>query len=209
MPIIYCLQHPRCPLCKTSFSHALEAPGHIAICGKASAAGAEEVNAPPPRKQFIGKRRTCPECHQEICYTQYSVHMRGHSNDRPYKCEECGKTFREKKGFKSHLQTHSQERPFGCDQCAETFRTRGMLKNHILGHSDERPFKCDPCGKAFKTVLQLRKHIQNHSPRFICVFCHQKFKTKKGIRGHLSKCQISTEPQPATEPGFTPAESEQ
>ncbi|XP_034480731.1 uncharacterized zinc finger protein CG2678-like isoform X2 [Drosophila innubila] len=51
-----------------------------------------------------------------------------------------------------HMQQLSGDRPFKCEQCPKAYKDKRGLKQHIVNHSDDRPFKCRHCPKAFKAV---------------------------------------------------------
>ena len=49
-------------------------------------------------------------------------------------CPTCFKTFACKSALDIHLRSHTKERPFKCDDCDRGFSTRGNLKQHQLTH---------------------------------------------------------------------------
>ncbi|CAL1272959.1 unnamed protein product, partial [Larinioides sclopetarius] len=44
-----------------------------------------------------------------------------HSEEKPYTCFVCNKTFSKKFYIKVHLRTHTKEKPYECDICHKTF----------------------------------------------------------------------------------------
>ena len=42
---------------------------------------------------------------------------------RPFKCEECGKSFKHKHYMKFHTRSHSGEKPLPCENCGKSFAT--------------------------------------------------------------------------------------
>ena len=53
---------------------------------------------------------------------------------RPFKCDECGKEFKQKRYLKQHLVCHSDERPFSCEVCPKRFKRKSILIAHKLTH---------------------------------------------------------------------------
>lgn len=75
----------------------------------------DEYKLKHKRGKYVPKRRTCEVCGQELsCTKSLNLHMRIHTDERPYKCDLCDKTFRQKSGLTSHTVTHSKAKPFPC-----------------------------------------------------------------------------------------------
>ncbi|KAH7704710.1 hypothetical protein AAVH_28095 [Aphelenchoides avenae] len=70
------------------------------------------------------------------------AHQAIHSDERPFKCEECPKSYKWHGGLIAHRRLHKGEKPFKCDECDAAFTYESGLKNHKRRHhADERPVK--------------------------------------------------------------------
>lgn len=110
----------------------------------------------------------------KICFKVYSdkirleLHMRTHTNLKPFPCTVCEKAFTQKRSLKEHLLTHDAVRHFKCDHCDKKFVQRNHLKYHLASqHSETGGTKhsCPVCGKLFPFPYQLRKHARTHVQR--------------------------------------------
>ena len=52
-------------------------------------------------------------------------------------CPQCGKQYALKQSFRKHMQYHSEEKPFRCDVCGKHFREHQVLINHRRIHTGE------------------------------------------------------------------------
>jgi uncharacterized Zn-finger protein len=89
-------------------------------------------------------------------------HLERHTSDGekiPSICHICGKLI---KGLYSlHIKTHEDIKRFRCDDCGKEFRQKVSLQNHVLIHRNEKPFTCSHCQKKFRQKYTMQSHVKN------------------------------------------------
>ncbi|XP_061775399.1 zinc finger protein 271-like [Nerophis ophidion] len=109
-----------------------------------------------------------------------------HTDNMPWKCFQCDKTFSNKGNLNMHMKIHSGEKTFSCSFCGKTFFQKANLTAHTRTHTGEKPYSCSVCGKRFSKNDGLKRHAGTHTreKHFLCSVCGKKFSKKDGLKRH-------------------------
>ena len=107
-----------------------------------------------------------------------------HSDERPFHCDICGKSFKTSACLKLHQNTHGQSEgshDFGridiklyeCKVCKKTFNKYGNRARHMKIHTDDKKHECNICRRRFMYPSELTKHRRVHTGErpYKCVIC--------------------------------------
>lgn len=61
-----------------------------------------------------------------------------HKHKITHLCNICGKSFSGERSLKSHLLQHNGDRPYKCDDCDKSYFTRNGLHIHSFVHQPEK-----------------------------------------------------------------------
>ncbi|XP_072394785.1 uncharacterized protein [Diabrotica undecimpunctata] len=128
-----------------------------------------------------GKQQKCNVCDKVLSSaSSYYVHMKKHSNNKPYQCIQCDASFCRKPYLEVHMRTHTGEKPFECNLCQKRFTQKSSLNTHKRAHTGLRPFACDICFKKFSVKSYLIAHKWSHaaSNGIACAICNMTFNNK-------------------------------
>ncbi|GAB0094665.1 hypothetical protein DMENIID0001_099870 [Sergentomyia squamirostris] len=113
-------------------------------------------------------------------------HLDLHMNPEAFKCDECGKSFKNKEGLrfhKSNSHTPAELHKYKCTVCGKTFMSLKRFKKHKYVHisEEEKSHICPHCSKAFAYESNLSSHIRHMHDKTIyhvCEICAKMFKSK-------------------------------
>ncbi|NXU20631.1 ZN431 protein, partial [Pardalotus punctatus] len=56
-------------------------------------------------------------------------------------------SFSQSSGLEVHEQLQNGEKPYRCGECGKSFRRSSHLIRHQMIHTGEKPYRCGECGK--------------------------------------------------------------
>ena len=141
-------------------------------------------------------RYQCSQCdYSSIDIQQLKIHERKHTEDRSYKCEDCGAGFYSMSNLTSHKKNANclkLDRERICDDCGKVFKSALALHSHRKLSTkgtcglEEKPFGCSICNQHFSKESRLEYHMKIHLGEmpFQCQSCGQQFKYESGLKNH-------------------------
>lgn len=135
----------------------------------------------PPEKFGI-----CPHCGDNFPTKSLPVHIRRHTGEKPFACDECEMRYVRRQDLIVHKRCHTGEKPHVCLTCGKAFSRANQLVRHIRVHTGERPYKCPQCDRGFAQRNDLNLHIRRHTGEkpYQCGICGESFINGTNLRNH-------------------------
>ncbi|XP_043273993.1 zinc finger protein 570-like isoform X9 [Venturia canescens] len=113
-------------------------------------------------------------------------HIRKHTDDYNFTCQECGKRFKVQSDYTTHMKDHDMESCV-CDICGSSYTSKSSLyfHKHYKHKTKVKEFECQICKKRFKSQKNLNTHAELHKMKYVCEQCGMEFKSKYGLTKHL------------------------
>uniref|UniRef100_A0A8C8SHP9 Zinc finger protein 646 n=1 Tax=Pelusios castaneus TaxID=367368 RepID=A0A8C8SHP9_9SAUR len=98
----------------------------------------------------------------------------GTSEERPYRCGECGRTYRHRGSLVNHRHTH-QTGVYQCSLCPKQYSNLMALRNHVRMHfraargKERSSYTCTGCRESFEEEAEFQQHqlwhASSHGPQ--------------------------------------------
>lgn len=132
------------------------------------------------------KRGNCPYCGKNFTQASLIVHIRRHTGENPYQCDQCDKGFPRRQDLVVHQRKHTGEKPHMCTICGKSFSRANKLARHMRVHTGERPYKCTQCQRSFAQSNDLKIHMRRHTGEkpYKCSVCQEAFICGAALKTH-------------------------
>ncbi|XP_020300113.1 zinc finger protein 391-like [Pseudomyrmex gracilis] len=106
---------------------------------------------------------------------------------KPYQCTFCDKTFVKRSHFEYHERVHNGYKPYKCSLCEKAFPQKNKLNRHMFSHSKEKQFACTVCDKRYSKPDDLKNHstIHNATTTYNCQSCNKSFRVLTNLNRHM------------------------
>ena len=101
------------------------------------------------------------------------------------RCHICSKTLSSKHSLRIHLkQLHSEDKPYQCSVCPRSYPYLVILKSHLASHSKRKVgYLCPFCERQLWKKRSFMLHLQILE-NCVCPVCHTRFQWRCELMGH-------------------------
>ncbi|KAM3955642.1 uncharacterized protein ACR2FA_010441 [Aphomia sociella] len=176
----------RCVRCGALSSRAAVAADHVA-----------RVHALPHHARPAHRCAVCGERHATL--GKLRNHLKKHAERQ--KCDQCGKTFRDRTSLRTHLFIHRGEKEYGCPKCDKRFLFKKAMQVHLVTHEAPAHLYCLQCDMNFKNSMSYYqhmrynlKHIDPARLKHACQTCGKRFAKAARLHEHELAVHLKATP---------------
>lgn len=144
-------------------NHSQEKPFACTICGHSTTQKSglkKHMLTHSESKAFV-----CDLCGDHFRFSSnLQMHKRRkHTMVKDHVCSHCSKAFVSRDELLNHQMCHTDERPFECELCRKTFNRKSSLQFHRRRKHSMLPMHaCNVCGRGFSQKVSLQMHLKTH-----------------------------------------------
>ena len=106
-------------------------------------------------------RHKCTQCTCKFAFVSWlKQHKYAHMKTNLHKCfhGKCKRSYRWPQDLSRHITKHL-DKLWSCNECDKTFKEKRLLKRHSIKHTDVYRYKCNRCHYRTKWPTPYRRHV--------------------------------------------------